>query len=113
LIVAAGIIGPRPLLPVYNGLRIIDIALGLLTISFTGFSPPRGGRDQYIVKAMPQLTVAGERRTSPVLVNFGGFSTTVGLEGIQLAIVTPDGVPAPADTIKSTTFVIEVSQFSA
>ena len=90
--------------PVYNGLAPAPPEPGRMMISFRGYAVP-DGTFQYIVKALPATRLG---TSDNVLVAFDSVSAN----GLYLRL-TSGGQPAAIDIIKASTFVIEVSRYSA
>jgi hypothetical protein len=106
-IVAAGIVmegSSRG--PVYNGLNLRVVGVGLVTVGFTGYRAP-DDTFQYIVKALPVFNA--ELKMGAVVVMFDSFLRSDDL-GFRLRVMN-NGEPMEAELLKLLELMIEVSRY--
>ena len=92
-------------LPLFNGLRVADVADGEVTISFEGYEPPKDeDKFQYIVKA---LSAARIDAATPAVISIGGFDS----KGIRLNLAGGDGRPVSAGELARLEITIEIMRY--
>jgi hypothetical protein len=92
--------------PLVNGLRVVKVANGELTITFDGYVQPAAvSTFQYVVKALSHMRPS--QPAAPVIVNLGTFDPA----GIRLRVTDATGVAIPAADLASVEISIEITRY--
>lgn len=92
--------------PRFNGLRVVNVADGEVSITFDGYAQPAAsGPFQYIVKVLGQTLPAAP--ATPVLINLRGFE----VDGIRLGVTDPAGAALPVAELAAIELSIEVTRY--
>jgi hypothetical protein len=92
--------------PLINGLRVVNVANGELTITFDGYVQPVAvSTFQYVVKALSH--VRPSQTVAPVIVNLGAFDP----DGIRLRVTDSTGAPIPVPDLASVEISIEITRY--
>jgi len=92
--------------PRFNGLRVIAVADGEITVAFDGYvQPAPSGPFQYVVKVLSQTRPASP--AAPVLVNLRGFEAS----GIRLGVTDATGAAIVIAELATIEIAIEISRY--
>ena len=92
--------------PVFNGLAVVSVADGLVTMRYDGYAPPKVADDfQTIVKVLPVFNVDAAR--TALVVNFLAFRP----EGFVIRVTDVAGAAVPEARLRAVELMVEVSQY--
>jgi hypothetical protein len=94
--------------PRFNGLRVVSVADGEVTVTFDGYTQPApSGPFQYVVKALSQTRPAAP--TAPVLINLRGFEAN----GIRLGVTDAGGAAIVIAQLATIEMSLEVTRYAS
>jgi len=94
--------------PRFNGLRVINVVDGEITMTFDGYvQPASSGSFQYVVKALAQTAPATP--TSPVWINLRAFEA----DGFRVGVMDATGTAIPVAQLATIEVSIEVTRYAS